>query len=185
MPGCPPVRKAAPFCPIQEHRTLSLELLNACEAYQVLRDIALGIRTARGIDALAAPKPACGLMTFDADGWLLTLYIDSGALAYCERCQSPDGRMYLFDTRQPYGTGPVELLSGWEHAQMEHLLNNPLPSSVKPHAVRLWFDKDLIDDADWIKRFHITAIQLSIASKNSDDSILSVSPSRRFPNPKR
>ncbi|MFG0670871.1 hypothetical protein ACF8E6_10010 [Pseudomonas sp. xss_1] len=78
--------------------------LTAREAYQILRDIALGVRTTRRIGQQPWAEIYFGLMTVEADGWVLTFCKDCDPLDYCDSC-------------------PVELLSTWEHAQLEKLLS--------------------------------------------------------------
>ncbi len=107
------------------HRNFRLAAnpLTAREAYQILRDIALGIRTMRRIGQQSWAEIYCGLMTVEADGWVLTFYNDCDALDSCDSCYSPDGRAYVFNSSQSYSTDPVELLSTWENAQLEKLLS--------------------------------------------------------------
>lgn len=102
---------------------MEAKLLTAREAYQILRDIALGIRSMRRLGQQSWPDIYGGLMTVDADGWVLTFYNDCGTLDYCDSCYSPEGRAYVFDSLQSYSTDPVELLSTWERAQLEKLLS--------------------------------------------------------------
>ncbi|MBF8659935.1 DUF7693 family protein [Pseudomonas putida] len=92
------------------------------EVYQILRDIALGIRDLQRVSEPSWAEMACGSITVQADGWVLTLCNENGALDHCIRCSSPDGRTYQFDACQPYGTNPVVFLSTWEHAQLLRLL---------------------------------------------------------------
>ncbi|MGP4958104.1 DUF7693 family protein [Pseudomonas helleri] len=96
--------------------------LTAREAYQILRDIALGVRSMRRLGEQSWAEIYCGLMTVETDGWVLTFYNDCDTLDYCDSCYSPEGRAYIFDSLQSYSTDPVELLSTWEHAQLEKLL---------------------------------------------------------------
>lgn len=96
--------------------------LTAREACQVLRDIALGERIMRRLGDQSWRTIYCGLMTVEVDGWVITFCNDCDSLDYCDSCYSPDGRAYLFDSSQRFGTDPVELLSTWEHAQLERLL---------------------------------------------------------------
>ena len=99
--------------------------LTAREAYQILRDIALGVRRMRRLGQPSWAEIYCGLMTVEADGWVLTFYNDCDTLDYCDYCDScysTEGRAYIFDSLQSYSTDPVELLSTWEHAQLEKLL---------------------------------------------------------------
>ncbi|MFT0475642.1 hypothetical protein ACMSI6_17160 [Pseudomonas antarctica] len=98
--------------------------LSAREACQVLRDIALGTRIMRRLGTQSWPEIHCGLMTVEADGWVITFYNGCDKLDYCHTCYSPEGRAYTFDSMQRFGTDPVELLSTWEHAQLERLLSS-------------------------------------------------------------
>ena len=102
---------------------LEAKPLTAREAYQILRDIALGVRSMRRLGQQSWAEIYCGLMTVEADGWVLTFYNDCDTLDYCDSCYSPEGRAYLFDSLQSYSTDPVELLSTWECAQLEKLLS--------------------------------------------------------------
>ncbi|WP_341524014.1 hypothetical protein AABC73_13575 [Pseudomonas sp. G.S.17] len=101
---------------------MSAKSLTAREAYQVLRDISLGVRTMRRLGTKSWTDMYCGMMTVEVDGWVITFYNDCDSLDYCDSCYCPDRRAYLFDSSQQFGTDPVELLSTWEHAQLEKLL---------------------------------------------------------------
>lgn len=101
---------------------MPLTPLTAREAYQILRDIALGVRTMRRVGKQSWPEIYCGLMVVEVDGWVVTLYNDCDTLDYCDSCYSPDGRAYIFDSSERFGTDPVELLSTWEHQQLERML---------------------------------------------------------------
>lgn len=94
--------------------------LTAREVYQVLKDVALGTRI---MTRASWSEIYHGLMTVEIDGWLLTLFNDSGTLDYCDDCRTPDGRVGTVEAWQRYGTDPVDLLSGWEREQLERLLN--------------------------------------------------------------
>lgn len=87
----------------------------------MLREIALGVRVMRRLGTESWSDIHCGLMTVETDGWVF--YNDCDTLDYCDSCYSPEGRAYIFDSMQRYGTDPVELLSTWEHAQQEKLLS--------------------------------------------------------------
>ncbi|KIF60342.1 hypothetical protein [Pseudomonas fluorescens] len=102
---------------------MSAKPLTAREAYQVLRDIALGVRTMRRLGEKSWTEMYCSMMTVEVDGWVITFYNDCETLGYCDSCYSPDGRAYIFDSSQQFGTDPVELLSTWEHAQLEKLVS--------------------------------------------------------------
>lgn len=101
---------------------MSLKPLTAREAYQILRDIALGVRTMRRVGKQSWPEIYCGLMVVEVDGWVITLYNDCDTLDYCDSCYSPEGCAYIFDSSDRFGTDPVELLSTWEHQQLERML---------------------------------------------------------------
>ncbi len=92
--------------------------LTAREVYQLLRDAAQGICTFKRVDDAGESSH----VRVDIDGWGLTLEVDAGHLRHCLHGQSPDGREYVFDNRQRFGTDPVNLLSTWELAQIERLL---------------------------------------------------------------
>lgn len=83
----------------------------------MLRDIAMGERTLRRLDAV----------TIQVDGWVVKLQSDGSVLEYCESCLSPDARTYLFDASKSFGSNPVELLSAWERAQLERMLSATWP----------------------------------------------------------
>ncbi|MGA3682003.1 DUF7693 family protein [Pseudomonas graminis] len=102
---------------------MSAKPLSARDTCQVLRDIALGIRVMRRVGGDAQVDIDSGLMTVEADGWLITFYKEHNALDHCDRCLNPENRVYLFDARQRYGTDPLELLSTWERGQLETLLS--------------------------------------------------------------
>ncbi|RIA35953.1 hypothetical protein DFO61_0408 [Ectopseudomonas oleovorans] len=106
------------------------DTLTAREAYQVLRDIALGIRVMRRVDR--SPQPNYGLMTIEVDGWVVRLYSEDEELDYCDSCHCPDGRAYAFSALQYFGTDPLELLSTWERAQLERLLMEACAPSPLP-----------------------------------------------------
>lgn len=83
----------------------------------MLRDIAMGERTLRRLDAV----------TIEVDGWVVKLHSDGSVLEYCESCLSADARTYLFDASKSFGSNPVELLSAWERAQLERMLSATWP----------------------------------------------------------
>ncbi|WP_286914751.1 MULTISPECIES: DUF7693 family protein [unclassified Pseudomonas] len=89
------------------------------EAYQVLRDIALGIRSMRRVSEQPWDS---GQITVEVEGWLLTLCSAGGALDHCASCQAPDGRAYVLGSGQRFGTHPVELMSTWELKQVQTML---------------------------------------------------------------
>jgi hypothetical protein len=99
------------------------QTLTARETCQVLRDIALGVRTLRRVGGRPLADTRQGPLTVTANGWVIVLCHNGDDLDYCDRCHSPDGRAYVFDTSQGYGTNPIELLSTWERAQLHTLLD--------------------------------------------------------------
>lgn len=109
----------------ESHRCIRLSPnpLTARETYQILRDIALGVRSMRRIDKHSWAEIYCGLMTVETDGWVVTFYNDCNTLDYCDSCYNPEGRAYTFDSSKRFGTDPVELLSTWERSELERLLS--------------------------------------------------------------
>jgi hypothetical protein len=81
------------------------------------RAIALGQRAMRRLGDLRWTQTQTGLMTVEVNGCVLTFSNDSNKLDYCNSCYSSDGREYIFDSSQRFGTDPLELLSTWEHGQ--------------------------------------------------------------------
>ncbi|WP_194792006.1 hypothetical protein [Pseudomonas sp. UFMG81] len=88
------------------------------EAYQCLRDAALGVR-----ELVPLARLADGQAQVLIEGWQLALVLDDEGLAQCSRCQCPDGRQGALEDWQRYGTNPVDHLSLWERQQIERLLN--------------------------------------------------------------
>lgn len=89
----------------------------------MLRDIALGVRIMRRLGEKSWTEMYRGMMIVEIDGWVITFYNDCETLDYCDSCYGPDGSAYSFNSSQHFGTDPVELLSTWEHAQLEKLLS--------------------------------------------------------------
>lgn len=101
---------------------MSAAALSARETCQLLRDIALGIRTLHRLDETNWADAYESAMTVATDGWIITFHNHENGCFLCERCESPDGRTYLFDSSQRYGTDPTELLSTWEHTRLAEIL---------------------------------------------------------------
>lgn len=97
--------------------------LFAREVYQVLRDVALGIRTLNRISSQSWTEVYAGLVVFEADGWIITLFNDCDSLDYCDACNAPDGRSGSFENWNRFGTDPVSFLSAWERGQLEALIS--------------------------------------------------------------
>jgi hypothetical protein len=99
-------------------KTQSAAPVPAREAYQLLKDVALGIRSVQSLTNSSGAEEA----RIDIDGWAVILQTHDGALTGCTSCMAPDGRTGSLETWQRYGTDPVSLLSTWEHTQIEALL---------------------------------------------------------------
>lgn len=87
-----------------------------------MRDVALGVRSARRIGDHGWADINGGLMSLEIDGWVITLYNRCNTLSYCDSAYCPDGREYRLDAARQQGTDPCELLSTWEHESLEKLL---------------------------------------------------------------
>lgn len=61
-------------------------------------------------------------MPIEIEGWRLTLFNDCDTLDYCEESRSADDRVGTFELWQRDGANPVDLLSVWEHEQLERML---------------------------------------------------------------
>ena len=97
---------------------VGVPVLTAREVYQVLKDLALGVRHLRSVRIHADG----GSLTADIDGWALTLGLDGNSLDHCQSCVADDGRLATQQAWPRYGTDPVSLLSVWERAQLERVL---------------------------------------------------------------
>jgi len=93
--------------------------LTAREVYQVLKEVALGVRALRRLSTQSWNEIHTGPMPIEVDRWTLTLFNNGYTLAYCETATCPAGRTGTLDDWQRYGTNPVDLLSAWEHRQLE------------------------------------------------------------------
>lgn len=91
--------------------------LSARDAYQCLRNVALGVHQLE-----VAARREGGLVDVGIQGWQLTLALDTEGLAHCVHCQAPDGEQSGLEHWQRYGTNPTDLLSLWERTQLERLL---------------------------------------------------------------
>lgn len=96
--------------------------LTTREVYQVLKEVALGVRTLRRLSAQSWNEIHTGPMSVEVDSWTLTLFNDGDTLDYCEDATCPAGRAGTLEDWQRYGTNPVDLLSAWEFQQLEHML---------------------------------------------------------------
>lgn len=102
---------------------MDTRMLTAQEVHQVLHDVSVGSRSMRRITDHTWNEIYCGLMTVEADGWMITFFIDCGELDYCDSCCSPDDRKYDF-TSDINALDPVALLSPEEHRKLEELLTD-------------------------------------------------------------
>ncbi len=98
---------------------MSSNVLSAREVYQLLKDIALGVRVARR----AADEISSGGISILVDGWHLTLSKEDGQLDHCAECVAPDGRASSIDSWHRHGSDPLQLLSRWEREELERLLS--------------------------------------------------------------
>lgn len=98
--------------------------LTAREVSQVLREAVFGRSQMRKTGPKTWEEMFVGLFEIDIGGWRITIFNDCDELDYCERCESPDGRVWCFDSGDRYGTDPIALLSTWEHGMLESLLRS-------------------------------------------------------------
>jgi hypothetical protein len=92
--------------------------LTAREVYQLLKELALGVRQLRTLSATSN-----GTLSIDIDGWQLLLGLDGVGLDHCTECRAADGRVASQMQAWPrFGTDPLSFLSVWERAQLERLL---------------------------------------------------------------
>ncbi|MDE1910303.1 MAG: hypothetical protein KGL60_28110 [Pseudomonas sp.] len=87
------------------------------EAYQLLKDVALEVRTLKPVSSSDEQ------MVVDIDGWQVTLSTCGTALECCLRCIAPDKRQGSLDTWQRYRTNPLDLMSLWERTQLQRLVH--------------------------------------------------------------
>ncbi|WP_420893652.1 DUF7693 family protein [Pseudomonas marginalis] len=96
--------------------------LSAREVSQVLREAIFGRSVMSKVGQQSWAHIYSGHFQVDIDGWRMSIYNDCDHLDYCEQCVSPDGRRWLFDSGDRFGTDPVALLSTWEHQTLERML---------------------------------------------------------------
>lgn len=131
---------------------VGVPVLTAREVYQVLKDLALGVRHLRSVRIHADG----GSLTADIDGWALTLGFDGNSLDHCQSCVADDGRLATQQAWPRYGTDPVSLLSVWERAQLERVLPGPVARSHNDQLGR-----KLISVASSVPTTPVTLIKLS------------------------
>ena len=93
--------------------------LSAREVCQRLREAALGVLAFKVCEL----PDAAGRVAVDIEGWQLRLDVEGGRVHHCVFARSDDGQEGALESWQRYGTDPVSLLSTWELAQIERLLN--------------------------------------------------------------
>jgi hypothetical protein len=96
--------------------------LSAREVYQVLRDVALGIRMMTRLTLKSWAEVHVGQIVVDVGGWVITLVNNCDCLDYCDACAAPDGRTGSFESWNRFGTDPTSFLSAWEREQLERLV---------------------------------------------------------------
>ncbi len=100
----------------------TLPPLSAREVYQLLKDVALGVRSISRGGGPAWRELEFGAFTVNVESWQLTVFNESGDLDHCVGCTAPDGRTVNEETWARYGTDPIHLLSRWEREQLERQL---------------------------------------------------------------
>ena len=93
--------------------------LSAREVCQRLREAALGVLA---LKVCEMPDEA-GRVAVDIEGWQLLLDFEGSRLHHCESARNGARQQGALESWQRYGTDPVSLLSTWELAQIERLLN--------------------------------------------------------------
>ncbi|WP_339327642.1 MULTISPECIES: DUF7693 family protein [Pseudomonas] len=96
--------------------------LSAREVSHVLREVILGRTVMSKVGHESWDEIYAGHFQINVDGWEISIYNDCDQLDYCEKCISPDGRHWSFDSGDRFGTDPIALLSVWEHEMLEKLL---------------------------------------------------------------
>lgn len=96
--------------------------LTAREVYQLLKDIALGVRVMSKVGELTWAERQGASLSILVDDWRLTLFNESGGLGHCAACVAPDGRVGQFESWGRFGADPTQLLSQWERTQLERML---------------------------------------------------------------
>ncbi len=96
--------------------------LQARDVYQVLKDLALGVRNLHEKRPARWGEVLTGEVCLEVDGYTITLFKDAGVLDYCAACEAIDGRRADVHCWSGAGTDPLELLSVWERMQLEKVL---------------------------------------------------------------
>lgn len=96
--------------------------LSAREVSHVLREVIFGRTVMSKVGHESWDEIYAGHFQINVDSWEISIYNDCDQLDYCEKCISPDGRHWSFDSGDRFGTDPIALLSAWEHQMLENLL---------------------------------------------------------------
>ncbi|MGT3076190.1 DUF7693 family protein [Pseudomonas putida] len=103
-----------------DHQDVTPSTLTAREVCQVLREVVLGRRRMTKIGRQSWEQLYICHFEVDVEGWRITIYNDCDELDCCERCVSPEGKHWGFDSGDR--TDPIALLSTWEHQTLERML---------------------------------------------------------------
>lgn len=96
--------------------------LSAREVCQILREVTFQRRIMTKVSQTSRDEIYAGHFVVSVEGWRISIYNDCDTLDYCAECVSPEGRRWLFDAGDRFGTDPIALLSTWEHQTLERLL---------------------------------------------------------------
>lgn len=89
----------------------STPALTARAVCQVLREVTFERRTMTNMGQESWDEIYAGHLMVVVEGWRISIYNDCYEFDYCEEGVSPDGRRWLFDSGDRYGTDPAALLS--------------------------------------------------------------------------
>jgi hypothetical protein len=96
--------------------------LTAREVAQVLREVVFGRSIMTRSCVQTWDEIYAGYFHVNVNGWHISIYNDCDDLDYCEECVATDGRRWVFDSGDRFGTDPIALLWTWEHGTLEQLL---------------------------------------------------------------
>jgi len=102
--------------------TPALPLLSAREVCQLLREVTVGRLVMTRASDHSWDEIGSTLFPVNVEGWQLEICRNGMSLDYCAQCRSPDGRGWRLGSGTRYGTDPLALLSTWELATLERLL---------------------------------------------------------------
>lgn len=96
--------------------------LTCREVVQVLRDVVFGRLEMTRAGERSWHEMNAGLFLVHVGSWTLAIYNDAEEIDYCQWCLDPSGRRWSFDSSSRLGGDPIELLSTWEHSELQHIL---------------------------------------------------------------